>query len=403
MSQLNKNQESADNPNRRHSLYLVNIIFMCCLTIVSLVFALVVFFRLRTHGTDGVRQLYTKGQIESIRENAASNARNDLLLEIQSSLESGRSTTQMLREIFDDSIVVVNGGRYYFYPLADAVEKNPLPAGALCQSEGNVLYTGESPSARISHGILLSDNNGKVDWDRLGDSGIEEAAIRVGILDDDRFIRDQQFERNCEKAAAREINIKLCLDIEGTPGEDSMQEALAAVGEMADLYGIRKAAPAGGESEETGAPGEDGAAAATAADAEDASGADDTGKDSGHAPAQGAVDPAFLLRIHSAEVLADDGSDKEAWTKSLRQLCKMIEKKGGDPILGMNLFTGAAQVDLTDLAEYDRWVIDHEETASFPYSYSYWEYSAEGDMEGVPGKAILYARVDIEDSEENSP
>ncbi len=41
MSQLNKNQESADNPNRRHSLYLVNIIFMCCLTIVSLVFALV--------------------------------------------------------------------------------------------------------------------------------------------------------------------------------------------------------------------------------------------------------------------------------------------------------------------------------------------------------------------------
>lgn len=211
MSQLNKNQESADNPNRRHSLYLVNIIFMCCLTIVSLVFALVVFFRLRTHGTDGVRQLYTKGQIESIRENAASNARNDLLLEIQSSLESGRSTTQMLREIFDDSIVVVNGGRYYFYPLADAVEKNPLPAGALCQSEGNVLYTGESPSARISHGILLSDNNGKVDWDRLGDSGIEEAAIRVGILDDDRFIRDQQFERNCEKAAAREINIKLCL------------------------------------------------------------------------------------------------------------------------------------------------------------------------------------------------
>ena len=37
MSQLNKNQESADNPNRRHSLYLVNIIFMCCLTIVSLV------------------------------------------------------------------------------------------------------------------------------------------------------------------------------------------------------------------------------------------------------------------------------------------------------------------------------------------------------------------------------
>lgn len=397
MSRLNKNQESAENPNRRHSLYLANIIFMCCLTIVSLVFALVVFFRLRTHGTDGVRQLYTKGQIESIRENAASNARNNLLLEIQSSLESGRSTTQMLREIFDDSIVVVNGGRYYFYPLADTVEKNPLQAGSLCQSEGSVLYTAESPSARISHGILLSDNNGKVDWDRLGDSGIEEAAIRVGILDEDRFIRDQQFERNCEKAVAREINIKLCLDIEGTASEESIQQALAAVAEMADLYGIRKAAPAGGESEEEGTLSEDGAAAVTSADEEDAS-----GEDSGHASAQGAIDPAFLLRIHSAEVLSDDGSDKEAWTKTLRQLCKLVEKEGGDPVLGMNLFTGAAQFDLADLAEYDRWVIDHEETASFPYSFSYWEYSAEGDMEGVPGKAILYAHIDVTDSWEGS-
>ena len=68
MSQINRNQESAENPNRRHSFYLINIIFLCCLTIASLLFALVVVFRLRTHGTDGIRQLYTKGQIETIEE-----------------------------------------------------------------------------------------------------------------------------------------------------------------------------------------------------------------------------------------------------------------------------------------------------------------------------------------------
>lgn len=397
MSQLKKNQESAENPNRRHSLYLANIIFMCCLTIVSLVFAMVVYFRLRTRGTDGVRQLYTKGQIKSIEENAASNARNDLLLEIQSSLESGRSTTQMLREIFDDSIVVVNGGRYYFYPLADDVQKNPLEAGSLFQSEGTVLYTGETPSARIRPGILLSDNNGKVDWDRLGGSGIEEAMIRVGILEDNRFVRDQQFERNCEKAAAREIKISLCLDVEGMPGEESMKEALAAFREMADLYGIRKEAL--GQQEDGGTEPVRVSAAVAGADTEESSAAESTGADSGDVFTQGEIDPAFLLRIHSAEVLSDDGSDKKAWTEMLEQLCKMTEKEGGKPILGMNLFASAAQFDLTSLAEYDRWLIDHEETASFPYSFLFWEYSAEGDMEGVPGKAILYARVDVEDSE----
>jgi hypothetical protein len=46
MSQLNRNGDAAGNPNKRRSLYLANIIFLSCLTIAALVFALFVFFRL---------------------------------------------------------------------------------------------------------------------------------------------------------------------------------------------------------------------------------------------------------------------------------------------------------------------------------------------------------------------
>lgn len=71
MSQSHQNhvkKEEADNPNRTRTVYLWNIIFLSCLTIAALLFAMLVYFRLRTRGTDGFRKLYTEDQIRQIRE-----------------------------------------------------------------------------------------------------------------------------------------------------------------------------------------------------------------------------------------------------------------------------------------------------------------------------------------------
>jgi hypothetical protein len=80
----------------------------------------------------------------------------------------------------------------------------------------------------------------------------------------------------------------------------------------------------------------------------------------------------------------------------------MTQEKGLHTVIGASLYTSAAQIDLASLNEYDRWLIDHEETSSCPYSFMFWEYNAEGDMEGVPGKSILYARVTVLDNEQDS-
>lgn len=406
MSQMNNQRDPSDNPNRKHSIYLCNIIFLSCLTIASLMFALFVFFRLRTRGTDGIRQFYTKGQISKIEETAAVNARNDLLLEIQSSLESGRTTTQMLREIFSDSIVVVSGGRYYFYPLAEDVERSPLDAGELTAVEERVSYGGESHSVQISHGVLLSDNNGKIDWGRLADSGIEEVTVCAGILDERHFVPDQNFERNCRYAVEKGKRISLSLEVHGPAGRESVQEAMAAVRAVTDLYGLRdlprkdtddeeisaEEDPEDRGSEQSGSPAEDGEDSAEGSDGEE--NGEEKGAVNGR---EGAIDPVLLLRIRTVEELSDDGEDREEWTDCVKELCRASDDAGIRPVIGAGLFTSAAQIDMEELAERDRWLIDHEETASYPYSFSFWEYSAEGSMEGVPGKAVLYARIEISD------
>ena len=404
MSRMNNQRDPSDNPNRNRSLYLFNIIFLSCLTIASLLFALFVFFRLRTRGTDGVRQFYTRGQISKIEETAARNARDDLLLEIQSSLESGRSTTQMLREIFSDSIVVVSGGRYYFYPLAEDVEKNPLMAGDLTAVEGRVSYGGEDHAVQISHGVLLSDNNGKIDWGRLADSGIEEVTVSAGILNEKRFVPDQNFERNCRYAVEKGKRVSISLEVQGPAGRESVEEAMAAVGAVTDVYGLRdlpekdmdqeKVSADRDSEDESGTQPEPGAGD-SGDSAEGSDGGEKAGENEPAGGREGSIDPLLVLRIRTAEELSDDGKDEEAWTDCIEELCRAADDEEIRPVIGAGLFTSAAQIDMEALAGRERWLIDHEETASYPYSYSFWEYSAEGSMEGVPGKAVLYARIDI--------
>ena len=354
-------KEKTGNPNRRRSLYIGNIIFLSLLTIASLLFALVVFFRVRAQGTDGFRKFYSDRQIENIKEAAAEKERNALRLQIQSSLESGRSTTQMLRELFDESIVVMSGGRYYFYPTLSGVEKNPLAPGTLSRVGETVTYAADSPEVTISHGILLRDANGKVDWNRLADSRIEEVVIRLGKVTERGFVEDQQCERNCRKAVEKEMRAFLCVDMDEAASEEAIEQAGYAADVLFAQYGKRT-------------------------ENEDA--------------ADGAIDPVVLIRLNPVQELADDEEEKKSLTEAVRYLCKDLKERDLTPVLGGTLFTFAARIDLSGFADCDRWLIDHEETASFPYSFSFWEYSAEGRTEGVPGGALLYARVTVREEKE---
>ena len=240
MSQDNKKRGAEENPNQARTTYYINIIFLCALTLVSLIFSLIVYFRLRTAGSDGIRKMYTEKQIGNIREGAAETGRKELLLQIQTALESGRSTTSMLQEVFEDSIVVVRDGKYYFYPVAAGVEKSALEPGALRNGGDRVVYTGDLPGIEVSCGVLLSEENGKVDWGRLSESDVEETAVLAGTVTAKGFFTDAQFARNCRKAVEKGMKIRLCVDLMEPADGEALAEAARAVRDAFEEYGIQK-------------------------------------------------------------------------------------------------------------------------------------------------------------------
>lgn len=377
---------AAENPNRARTLYYINILFLCALALVSLLFAMIVYFRLRTRGTDGVRKLYTQKQIEGIREEAAKKEKRELLLQIQTSLESGRGTTRMLREIFTDSIVVENDGQYYFYPLAEGVERNPLAPASLVRREDDILYEGASPAVGLTPGILLSDENGKIDWDRLAGSRAAEATIRAGTVTEKGFVPDIQFERNCRKAAEQGMPVRMCIEVKSPARDGALEGAVKVLRRCAGSYGIRRDA--------ADAPREKAPAAGTGEEAEDGTAGPGAGPEDGSG---GALEPTVLLRLTAADLLPDEGGDGEAWTACVQRLCRLLEKEGLEPVLGAGPYAFAARLDMKDLGSHARWLVDHGDAADFPYRFSYWEYSAQGRVEGVPASSVLYVRLCITD------
>ena len=371
---------------------LWNIIFLSCLTIAALLFAMFVFFRLRVRGTDGIRKFYSDAQLRSIREEAAERERQIILAKMRDSLESGQGTTLMLRQVFSDQMVVVSEGKYYFYPVKEDVEKNIIPSGMLiCEDGKTVEYKGSYPSMTLSHGALISDDNGRIDWDRLSQSDVSELTIRAGKLRSGGFDPDRQFERNYEEAGKRNIPVMLCLEVDKPCSESVLSRA---VDEMMSL--ISRVESSGEESAEK-----------EAADTEDTdtekSGQENSSEPMGEAEkeieaASGAVEEdavTVVIRIRNVENISDNEKDYKKWTDTVSGLCKILEKKGLKPMVGGSIHTFAAQLDISGAAEYDRWLIDHEMAVSFPYSISCWEYSRDGRLNGVPGDALLYARIQL--------
>ena len=432
MDRKNVKKDEKMNSNKVRIIMLWNIIFLSCLTIAALLFAMFVFFRLRVRGTDGIRKFYSDAQLRSIREEAAERERQIILAKMRDSLESGQGTTLMLRQVFSDQMVVVSEGKYYFYPVKEDVEKNIIPSGMLiCEDGKTVEYKGSYPSMTLSHGALISDDNGRIDWDRLSQSDVSELTIRAGKLRSGGFDPDRQFERNYEEAGKRNIPVMLCLEVDKPCSESVLSRAVdemmslisrvessgeeSAEKEAADTEDTEKEAAVTDDTEKEAAETDDTEKEAAetedtekeAADTEDTdtekSGQENSSEPMGEAEkeieaASGAVEEdavTVVIRIRNVENISDNEKDYKKWTDTVSGLCKILEKKGLKPMVGGSIHTFAAQLDITGAAEYDRWLIDHEMAVSFPYSISCWEYSRDGRLNGVPGDALLYARIQL--------
>ena len=339
------NRESDNsNPNHRSVLYFVNILFLCAITAASLAAAAILFVRLERlrNERQGEGEIYTEAQIEKIRYNAMENERNRILLDIQSSFESGNSTISMLRELFPGDLVVMWEGRYYFYPVNKNLEMNPFSEMDFAIGENGAMeYIGDNPSVTVSRGIDVSSLNGEIDWQKVAEDRIAFAMIRAAVRDaDGELVLDDRFQENTSGAKSAGLRTGCYVELDA----QSEKEAEEIADFVLDHLSMSQ--------NEMGAP----------------------------------VAVRVQIPDHTSSL---SGQTREEWTKSVRTFCTRIKKAGYQPVICANTAAFNMLLRMEELEDFNKWIADYGDYLYFPYRFKCWQYSVKGTVAGIEGDVAL--------------
>ncbi len=362
-SQEHNQTPEEKNPNVRHTLYLVNILFLCFLTMAAIVTACFFFLRNRQLTTELSRTrneldkmqgedqtLFTseqlKAHVDQASESAARAQKNSMLMQIQSSLESGNSTTSMLRELFSDELVVVSQGRYYFYPVISSLPKNSFEKGDFEQDAAGFLnYKGSDATISVKQGIDVSENNGDIDFDQVAQSGISYVMVCLGERDaSGKITEDENALDNISAAAKAGLDVGAYFTSSPVSADEAMAEAEYVTGKL------------------------------------------DKVKDSITMPVAVQIEVADNTDRTAKVTKAD-------YTTNLISLCDAIEAKGYTPAVFGSLAAFTMRTDLTRIEDIDKWVQDLSNNLYFPYEFTMWQYSNAGQIQGINGDVDLNLEV----------
>ena len=348
---MENREPEKSNPNHRKVFYFLNILFMCMITAASLAMTVILFVRLeRLRSEKQVEgSIYTDSQIEKIRYGAAQAERNRLLLEIQSSFESGNSTISMLRNLFPGDLVVMWEGRYYFYPVDRNLQTNPFSETDFAQGEkGGMDYIGEDAGVSVNRGIDVSALNGEINWAKVAEEQIAFAMIRAAVRNaDGELVQDERFQENMSGAKSVGLRIGCYVDLDA--------DSEKAAEEIADFVLSNLSM----SQQEMGAP----------------------------------VAVRVQIPDHTSSL---NGQTREEWTQGVRAFCAKIKKAGYEPVIYANTAAFHMLLNMAELEEYDKWIADYGDYLYFPYKFKCWQYSLKGTVDGIEGDVALDLSVTTE-------
>ena len=348
---MENREPEKSNPNHRKVFYFLNILFMCMITAASLAMTVILFVRLeRLRSEKQVEgSIYTDSQIEKIRYGAAQAERNRLLLEIQSSFESGNSTISMLRNLFPGDLVVMWEGRYYFYPVDRNLQTNPFSETDFAQGEnGGMDYIGENAGVSVNRGVDVSALNGEIDWAKVAEEQIAFAMIRAAVRNaDGELAQDERFQENMSGAKSVGLRIGCYVDLDA--------DSEKAAEEIADFVLSNLSM----SQQEMGAP----------------------------------VAVRVQIPDHTSSL---NGQTREEWTQGVRAFCAKIKKAGYEPVIYANTAAFHMLLNMAELEEYDKWIADYGDYLYFPYKFKCWQYSLKGTVNGIEGDVALDLSVSTE-------
>ena len=401
----------------RNTGYFINILFLCTLILIALLICSILFLRVRRlqralrsiteAGEEGslyenAEPIYTQMELDRAVMQARAYEKRSVLLQIQSSLESGNSTVTMLRELFPETVVVMNDGRYYFYPLQGKLLLNSFSKGQLREGAGGkIVYTGTDQGVEISYGAAISGSCGEIDWEMTAEDQLSFVMVYAGKLS--YVKKDAEAEGSGE---GDEADTEIGDSTDDTEAEDS------AGGESADAADSNRNDTADGEKViafETDPMARgylDGAAQSNlrtglyvdlnAVSVEEA--LEEARAVLSLVPAQSPDDFVVAARI---DVPGSDsrqaGMSRSELSECAAAFCGAVREAGYTPVLCGSPAAFVIMLELSEFEDCDKWLTGTTDPSLYPYHFTYWEYSVGGQLSGFEKEPRMLIKVEDRD------
>jgi len=294
-----------------------------------------------------VNTMYTETELEyrvkQAAESADLEARDEIIAEMKDLILETNSSIKVFRHYYPDDLVVVSGGKFHFLPIRDDLKKHNYQAENLVfHDNGEVTYEEEGKVTSIK-GVDVSQYQGKINWNKVADDGVEFTFIRTGYrgYKTGKFAEDETAINNIQGAYRAGLGVGVYFFSQAVNEKEAVEEAEWVIDLIKD-YSDMISYPI-----------------------------------------------VFDLEKMSADSARMNALTAEERTKCAIAFLDRIAQEGYTPMLYGNLEMFAVLAEFDKFEAYDKWFAYYDDNLYFPYDFQIWQYSDAGSVSGIDGNVDL--------------
>ncbi len=305
--------------------------------------------------------IYTQAEVDELVETEVSKAEaeteervnKEYKEKIREAAEVYGGMANLLRSLFPDNLVFINGYKFAFVPIDRSLKQSTVEAARFVTDEntGFMYYTDEKGNKTSYMGIDVSSFQKDIDWPMVKSTGIDFAIIRVGIRgygSDGNLAEDSKFKANIEGAIKAGIPVGVYFYTQALDEAEAIEEAQFVL-DLISPYGIKG--------------------------------------------------PVILdVEFANSNERIKDITSKQR-TNNIIAFCDTVSAAGYKPMIYSDVKYFANKMDISRLENYEKWYANYnglevnEESSiwaynnplMFPYEFSMWQYSNTGSLSGISG------------------
>ncbi len=236
---------------------------------------------------------------------------------------------------------------------SDPVPPNQYDEAAFSIVDGFLTYTGDAPSYV---GVDVSSYQREIDWEKVAEAGVQFAIIRVGLrgYTEGGLIEDTCWRQNMEGALAAGLKVGVYFFSQAVSEQEAVEEAEFVLERIKD-YDVT-------------------------------------------------YPVVFDWERQTAEGSRTAETDGETMTACTVAFCRRVEEAGYRPMVYFSPTKAYTELELEQLLGWPFWLAHYTpewQPSSFRYHFAMWQYSSQGQVDGIEGAVDLdLCLTDFEAEEE---